>query len=240
MMGSGLAGNHGAAPIGMDHIRDLSEADSPEPGIEAKVEFLRCPAAYAETPAQVEVVETHMSWVFLTDRFAYKLKKPVHYELLDFRTLDARRRNCEAEVRLNRRLAPTVYLGITPLTCSRREGLRLDGTGETVEWLVRMRRLPREAMLDVAISRGRPPFAPLRNVGLLLARFYREAASVDVTAAAYRDRFAAGIADNRRHLRNPLYGLSEEAVEQACDLQAHFVASRGPLLGRRAEGRHIV
>jgi aminoglycoside phosphotransferase family enzyme len=224
----------------MDHSRDVSEADSPEPGIEAKVEFLGRPAAYAEAPARVEVVETHMSWVFLTDRFAYKLKKPVRYELLDFRTLDARRRNCEAELRLNRRLAPTVYLGIVPLTCSRREGLRLDGTGETVEWLVRMRRLPREAMLDVAISQGRPPLAPLRNVGMLLARFYREAASVDVTAAAYRDRFAAGIADNRRHLRDPLYGLSAETIEQVCNLQAYFVASRGPLLGRRADGRHIV
>jgi aminoglycoside phosphotransferase family enzyme len=95
-------------------------------------------------------------------------------------------------------------------------------------------------MLDVAISQGRPPLAPLRNVDMLLARFYREAAPVEVTAAAYRDRFAAGIADNRRHLREPLYGLPAEAIERACDLQAHFVASRGPLLGRRANGRHIV
>ena len=74
------------------------------PGIEAKVAFLRRPEAYAEKPRSVEVVETHMSWVFLTERHAYKLKKPVRYDSLDFSTPELRRRDCEAEVRLNRRL----------------------------------------------------------------------------------------------------------------------------------------
>jgi aminoglycoside phosphotransferase family enzyme len=220
--------------------RDLSRPDTPDLGIEAKVAFLGRPAAYAEAPARVEAVETHMSWVFLTDRLAYKLKKPVCYEFLDFRTLDSRRRNCEAEVRLNRRLAPTVYLGVVPLTFARREGLRLDGSGETVEWLVKMRRLPREAMLDRAIAEGQVAPAHLRSVGLLLARFYREAAPVAMTAAAYCHRFAAGIGENRRHLREPAYGLPAEAVEWVCDLQAGFVASRAPLLGQRAEAGHIV
>jgi uncharacterized protein len=57
-----------------------------------------------------------MSWVFLTDHFAYKLKKPVRHPLIDLRSLGARRRNCLVEVRLNRRLAPDVYLGVEPLT----------------------------------------------------------------------------------------------------------------------------
>lgn len=224
----------------MKFSRDLCGSGTPDPGIEAKVEFLSRPTAYAETPGQVETVETHMSWVFLTDRFAYKLKKPVRHELLDFRTLEARRRNCEAELRLNRRLAPMVYLGVLPLTFSHREGLRLDGSGETVEWLVKMRRLPREAMLDQAIAAGQVPPAHLKAAGLLLAQFYRDAAPVEMSPATYCDRFTAWIAGNRRHLQEPAYGLPPQSVERLSELQARFVASHAPLLARRANGRHIV
>ena len=67
-------------------------------GIEAKVEFLKHSDAFLDGSAQIKVVETHMSWVFLTDHFAYKLKKPVRSGFVDFRTIEARRRDCEAEV----------------------------------------------------------------------------------------------------------------------------------------------
>lgn len=224
----------------MKSSRNLSGRGSFDLGIEAKVEFLSRPIAYAEAPGRVEVVETHMSWVFLTDRFAYKLKKPVCHELLDFRTLEARRRNCQAELRLNRRLAPTVYLGILPLTFATRQGLRLDGAGETVEWLVKMRRLPREAMLDQAIAAGDVSPAHLKGVGRLLTRFYQEAAPIEMAPAMYCGRFAAGIAANRRHLQESAYRLPLQQVERLSDFQASFVDSRAPLLGRRAEARHIV
>ncbi|HKZ32309.1 MAG TPA: hypothetical protein VJ648_08125, partial [Vicinamibacteria bacterium] len=99
------------------------------PGIEAKVAFLRRPEAYAEKPRSVEVVETHMSWVFLTERHAYKLKKPVRYDSLDFSTPELRRRDCEAEVRLNRRLTRDVYLGTIALTVDPAEVFALGGGG---------------------------------------------------------------------------------------------------------------
>lgn len=66
------------------------------------------------------MIETHMSWVYLTDRHAYKLKKPVRYDYLDFSTLEARRQSCKSEIRLNRRLAPDVYLAAIPLTVTPR------------------------------------------------------------------------------------------------------------------------
>jgi uncharacterized protein len=77
-----------------------------------KVRFLGSPAAYEPQPPRVTVRETHMSWVFLTEARVYKLKKPLHEPHLDFRSLAARERNCREEVRLNRRLAPDVYLGV--------------------------------------------------------------------------------------------------------------------------------
>lgn len=123
----------------------------PDASIDEKVAFLRRPEAYPSRPARVEVVETHMSWVFLTDELAYKLKKPVLYQFLDFSTVEARRLNCEREVSLNRRLAADVYHGIVSLDLGSDGNLRLGGGGTAVDWLVKMRRLPAHRMLDAAI-----------------------------------------------------------------------------------------
>jgi aminoglycoside phosphotransferase family enzyme len=112
------------------------------PTLADKVAYLSRPESYGEGVGAVEVIETHMSYVFLVERLVYKLKKPVRYPFLDFSTLDARRFNCQEELRLNRRLARSVYLAVVPLSISSR-GLDLEGTGEPVEWLVKMRRLPR-------------------------------------------------------------------------------------------------
>jgi uncharacterized protein len=98
------------------------------PEIEKKVAFLSRPEIYPTPTRRVETKETHMAWVFLTETHAYKLKKPVRYDFLDFSTLDARRQDCEEEVRLNRRLAPDVYLGTMPLT------MRPEGTFSWMDW----------------------------------------------------------------------------------------------------------
>src|SRR3989338_3277770 len=108
---------------------------------EAKVAFLRQPQAYPEKPARIETIETHMSWVFLTPQHAYKLKKPVRYDYLDFSTVAARKKNCEEERRLNQRLAPGVYLNVIPLTLDSDGAMRLGEPGEILDWLVMMRRL---------------------------------------------------------------------------------------------------
>ena len=79
------------------------------------IEALSRPAAYPEPPGEVQVRQTHISVVFLAGRHAYKIKKPVALGFLDFRTLEARRRFCAAEVRLNRRLAPAIYQGVVPV-----------------------------------------------------------------------------------------------------------------------------
>src|SRR5262249_2421870 len=104
------------------------------------------PAAYPYAVDQVRVCHTHISAVFLAGAFAYKIKKPVNLGFLDFSTLAKRRHFCEEEVRLNRRLASDVYLGVVPVT---RRGNRImfEGFGETVDWAVKMQRLPDEATL---------------------------------------------------------------------------------------------
>ena len=105
------------------------------------IEGLSVPSAYPEPAESVEVHQTHISIVFLAGALAYKIKKPVDLGFLDYTTLERRRHFCEEEVRLNRRLAPSVYLGVVPVT---RVGdrLRVEGDGSVVEWAVKMERLP--------------------------------------------------------------------------------------------------
>ena len=92
-----------------------------------------------------------MSWVFLAGERVYKLKKPVRYSFLDFRSIQARENDCREEVRLNRRLAEEIYLGVAPLIRRDDGRLSIDREGRTVDWLVVMQRLPRDRMLDSAI-----------------------------------------------------------------------------------------
>ncbi len=133
-----------------------------------------------------------MSWVFLTEEHAYKLKKPIHYNGIDFTTVARRRHNCEEEVRLNRRLAPAVYLGVLPLTCEPNGELALNGGGGVVDWLVQMRRLPAEHMLDVVLAESRVAVeeAAIRAAAGHLARFYVNAPAEPVSCPSLARRTA--------------------------------------------------
>ena len=133
-----------------------------------------------------------MSWVFLTDRHAWKLKKPVRSQDVDFTTVTARRLNCAEELRLNRRLSDDVYLDIVPLSLDAGGRLRLLGDGDPIDWLVKMRRLPAARMLDRLILDGAATSDDVRRVVSRLARFYRDSAPVAIAGTAYRDGFARG------------------------------------------------
>src|SRR5438445_1251515 len=111
------------------------------------IEALGRSASYPQPVAGVKVVQTHTSVVFLAGPYAYKIKKPVALGFLDFSTLEKRRRFCEEEVRLNRRLAPAVYLGVVPVTRAA-HAIRLEAPGEVIEWAVKMQRLPEDARLE--------------------------------------------------------------------------------------------
>lgn len=111
------------------------------------------PRAYDHPVDRVELIETHISWVLLAGDFAYKIKKPVVLPFLDFGSLPARRRFCEDELRLNRRLAPELYLEVVAITGSPGSP-HMGGTGEALEYAVRMRRFPQDALFDHLLGRG--------------------------------------------------------------------------------------
>ena len=208
--------------------------------VDEKVAFLSSTDAYPERPEAVEAVETHMSWVFLAGPLAYKLKKPVRYDFLDFSTTEARRENCEREIRLNRRLAGGVYRRIVPLILRSDGTLRLGGEGITTDWLVEMRRLPAHRMLDAALRAGTVSADDIRRVGRLLNRFYRRAPRVAVPGARYRKRFEDGIRANHDELSKPHYGLDARRIGHLARAQQAFIARDGGLLERRARDGRIV
>lgn len=166
------------------------------------VELLSRPASYGRLPGEstrhVQCVETHISWVFLTDRFAYKLKKPVRFDFLDFSTSQLRREACQNEVQLNRRLAPSVYLGVEPIALDRRGRPVLRGSGKALDWIVKMRRLPEERALDRLLAEGRATDYELDTLGAALAAFYEKLPPLSIRADAYRRQFEAHVEGNHR------------------------------------------
>lgn len=208
--------------------------------LEVKVAFLRSPEAYEERPDAVEAVETHMSWVFLTDRRAYKLKKPIRYDVLDFSTLWRRRRSCLREVRLNRRLAPDVYRGVVPLTLGPAGELELSGTGRPVDWLVEMNRLPASLMLDRVITDGTVARSQVEPAAGMLARFYQHALPTIVEEERYRDHLEEGVIADRDELVRPVYRLPAAHVRHAADVQLRYLHEASEVFDRRVREGRIV
>lgn len=208
--------------------------------IEEKVSFLSSPQAYGARTGEIEIRETHMSWLFLVGRRVYKFKKPVRYPYLDFRTLAARKTNCLEEVRLNRRLAPDVYLGISRLTVNEAGVLALDGKGRTVEWLVVMRRLPEEWLLHNAVIRGSVSQTEAGAVGDVLSRFYAEQKPVEVSAAEQLELFFRQQQTNRHMLGEPRFKLSNGVLDRVLADIDHVLEHEPELITSRVEENRIV
>lgn len=203
-----------------------------------KVAFLCDPRSYPQRTPHVETVETHFAWIFLTAEHAYKLKKPLRHAQMDYRSLDAREQGCRDELRLNRRLAPTVYLSVVPL-CLRDGALvlgrsdRVSGRDHVVDWLVRMRRLSARQMLDRALAEGRIGKREIGRVVDVLMPFFERAQPTPFEPAAYAARCERRIANNHRAFRKHRARLPDSLVEQVRAAQRAFVAdARDVLAGR--------
>ena len=191
--------------------------------------------AYPWRPATIELVETHVSWVFLAGDRVVKIKRPVVFPFVDHRRLESRHASCLDEVRLNRRLTDGVYLGVVPIVRTA-AGFRVDGEGEPVEWATLMRRLPADRMLDVLLRSGEAPPDLAERLARRLIPFHRDAAPVCPGAAEAVAAAATGIVtDNLDELApyagKPLGALQLRLVASA---MRQFIASHDALLRQRA------
>lgn len=138
------------------------------------LQSLLAPTAYPEHTTSVHLVQTHVSFIFITDIFVYKIKKPVDLGFLNFTTLDRRRFYCNEEVRLNRRLCPDMYLGVVEVRESP-AGAHFDGEGTVIDYAVKMKRLPEERMLDRLLRDGKVTADDIGRIARTIGEFHIKA-----------------------------------------------------------------
>ena len=193
------------------------------------------PRAYDHDVASVRVAETHISWVFLTGEYAYKVKKPLKFPFLDFSSLERRHHFCEEELRLNRRLAPKLYLAVVPIGGSD-EAPRV-GAEPAIEYAVKMREFPEDARLDRRLTAGALVAEPLREFGGRLARFHAQLPPLAPHQPAATALAAA--LENFDELRADLRARGAHEVAALREWTEERAASIAPIIERRAaEGRY--
>jgi len=137
------------------------------------VEALMTPEAYDEDAGSIKLVQTHISFVVLTSNFAYKVKKAVNLGFLDFTTLEKRRFFCEKELELNRRLCGDMYLEVVPI--NKADAIKIKGEGETVEYAVKMKRMPQERMMSKLLEENKVDERLVDRIAKITAEFHSKA-----------------------------------------------------------------
>ncbi len=137
------------------------------------VEALMKPEAYDEETGRIELTQTHISFVFLTRNFAYKVKKAVDLGFLDFTTLEKRRFFCGKELELNRRLCGDMYLEVVPI--NRSDVVKIKGEGRTVEYAVKMKRLPQERIMTKLLEENKVDCKLIDRIAKIISKFHSKA-----------------------------------------------------------------
>ena len=162
----------------------------------ALVQALLKPEIYDHHPQKVELVQTQMSFLFLTGDYAYKVKKPVNLGYLDYTTLEKRRFFCRQEIELNKRLCPDAYLEVVPII-SREGQIYLGGEGEIIEYAVKMKQLPAERMMDKLLPQGLVTEQMMVRVADKLAAFHHKAVtSPEISAYGKREAIKINTDEN--------------------------------------------
>jgi len=146
------------------------------------VEALLEPRVYPHKPQKVELIQTQMSFIFLTCEYVYKIKKPVDLGYLDYTTLEKRHYFCRQELELNRRLCPSAYLAVVPIVQEKGQ-LIIEGRGKPIEYAVKMKQLPHDRMMDVLLPQGQVTMEMVNRVAERLVGFHRKAETNQKIAA---------------------------------------------------------
>ena len=210
------------------------------PQLPELVQALLDPKAYPDAPQGIELVQTQMSFVFLTDNYVYKVKKPVNLGYLDYTTLDKRKFYCQREIELNRRLCPNVYIGVVPITRDKGD-IFIGGQGEGMEYAVKMRRLPQEAMMDVLLAKNQVSSEMVGGVAEELVGFHQKAeTSASISAFGDLDTVTQNTEENftqtEKYIGNT---ISQGKYRHIKDYTDRFIRQDASLFHRRVAGGKI-
>lgn len=140
---------------------------------ESALQALLRPETYGKDVKTVRLIQTHTSWVFLTGRFAYKIKKPVFFGFLDYTTLEARKFFCEEELRLNRRLSPELYFDVIPIT-EEQGKISLNRKGKVIDYAVKMKELPQESLMTELLKQNKISYPTIDKIAKIVADFHNQ------------------------------------------------------------------
>jgi len=198
------------------------------------------PEIYPDRPPLIRFIETHISLLFLTGNHVYKLKKPVDFGFLDFTSLEKRKFFCEQEVKLNRRLSPTIYLGVIRIT---KEGDRilLEEKGEPVEYAVKMKQIPEEKLMDKLLERRQVTPKMIEAVSEKLVQFYFAAETNDhIKSFAKPDRVKQDTDENFEQTERYIdVAIPREVYEEVKNKTNEFLKTNGKIFLQRIASDRI-
>jgi aminoglycoside phosphotransferase family enzyme len=142
------------------------------------IKDLMHPSAYPETTKTIKIAQTHISTVFIGDKFVYKIKKPVNFGFLDFSTIEKRKYYCKKEVELNSRFSKDVYLGIYPVTYNGTKHM-INGNGKIIDYAVKMRRLADKDLMKTRLKKGNITSNDIKKIGKAIANFHNNSNNSD-------------------------------------------------------------
>ncbi|SMO69793.1 hypothetical protein [Solitalea koreensis] len=177
-----------------------------------------------------ELVETHISWVILCNRFVYKVKQPMKYSFLDFSTLKKRKYFCEKELKLNQRLTENMYLDIQPVRQSP-EGINLGlNEGEIIDYAVRMRRMDEKKQMDVLLSKNKVSGSDIQNIAQQIAAFHLNACCIYKKEVRNIQKKFNALAEQKSYLYEHLGAESRDIIDKAVEVNMNFIGKHNDLL----------
>jgi aminoglycoside phosphotransferase family enzyme len=195
--------------------------------------------AYPHKPQKIELVQTQMSFIFLTGEYVYKIKKPVNLGYLDYTTLEKRHFFCHQELELNRRLCPDAYLAVVPIV-EEKGGLRIEGRGKAIEYAVKMKQLPQDRMMDVLLPRGQVTPEMVARVAEKLVGFHQKAETNEEIAAfgrlnVIRQNTDENFAQTEKYIGT---SITAEQYQHIKNYTGNFIDNNASLFDKRvSEGR---
>jgi len=204
------------------------------------VQALLEPEAYPEATEGVELEQTQMSFVFLTDNYAYKVKKPVNLGYLDYTTLENRRYYCYKEVELNKRLCTDAYLGVITIN-RQQDSFSINGAGDVMEYAVKMRRLPRELMMDTLLESNSVTTEMINRLADKTAAFHRQAeANEEISTFGRIDTISQNTEENFSQTEKYIgRTISSHQYKQIKGYCRSFIRQNASLFEKRVEDNRI-
>jgi len=176
------------------------------------LESLKKKESYDEPVKDIRLIQTHISWVFLTGNFVYKIKKPVDFGFLDFTTLEKRKKFCKKEVEINRMFSPDVYIGFVPVNRFGNYSIKINGPGETIDYAVKMKQLPQELLMDRLLDKNQVETKDMERIVDMLIKFYSK-------TQTFRDPHSIGSLETVKFNWNENFKQTREFIGKTIEKQ---------------------